>query len=710
MQDNGAGSTSLAKHKCPNDVSGVGVVVENVDVGTDQSQPQPQVLSAPPTLAKKSFNALLVRYFGEEMIPVEKGLLDLGQKWGQWGRLDAEKMMPHPTTLARNIVEEGEKVMEVVGPAVAEAVRDGRCSSTSDMWTDSFKKDHFITVTAHFVNKEGSLENYDLFTSLFESNSATSEEIRADLLRKFSSIGISPEEAKNIEFVTDGGSNIRNALQDFKWHYCLDHALNLCEEGAFTISYMNLITRALDSAPEARDIIQLCDSAVREAKPSLARRSKKVGKGLHFSNWATQSHVKMLSSFLLYRGEIEERLRERESELLHPLSMIYNDDVKSILVILGPLDIGGDREKSPSVTTAAWPALQDHVEPDMDDSPMILAMKDRLRAELVRMEAVSLIERCKDLVAFFKRSPGLMSRLSTSLKQEVSTRWNSHLTLLRSIQGKMNEINTILSGHSATTGNLQHLSRTEGISEVLLNGLVAFLTPFEKESKRLEGEGYPTIAMAATSIRELLDHCAEKPDDCEVLAALRHEAATLLREKAALDLTQMTAAFFWPNMRRLRVLQQEDRDRVMANIRRLMREEEQRDAAAGGGAAVGRLARSQGGDPDPVPDDPGEQPEAATLAAAAQATSPLRFGSSYIDVDEEDDEVDSYISEKGMPYVADPLQWWREHGCKKYPKLWRIARRHLAIMASSAPSERVWSKTGLVITPRRSRIGADLVH
>ncbi|KAK3933060.1 E3 SUMO-protein ligase ZBED1 [Frankliniella fusca] len=251
------------------------------------------------------------------------------------------------------------------------------------------------------------------------------------------------------------------------------------------------------------------------------------------------------------------------------------------------------------------------------------------------------------------------------------------------------QIKTILREHAASTGNAQHLKRTDGISEVLLDGLVAFLVPFEKESKRLEGENYPTLAMAATSIRELLDHCAEKPGD----SALRREAGSLLRDKAALDLTQMTASFFWPNTRRLRVLQQEDRDRVMANVRNLMREEEERDVAAGGAARVGGR--------DFV--DPGKR-------QAAAATSPLRFGSNYMDVDEDDDEVDSYLSEKGIPYVADPLQWWRENGCKKYPKLWRIARRHLAIMASRAPSERVWSKTGLIITPRRSRIGADLVN
>jgi hypothetical protein len=38
----------------------------------------------------------------------------------------------------------------------------------------------------------------------------------------------------------------------------------------------------------------------------------------------------------------------------------------------------------------------------------------------------------------------------------------------------------------------------------------------------------------------------------------------------------------------------------------------------------------------------------------------------------------------------DPLKWWKEN-CAKYPYVASIDRKYLAIPATSAPSERVWS-------------------
>ncbi len=63
-------------------------------------------------------------------------------------------------------------------------------------------------------------------------------------------------------------------------------------------------------------------------------------------------------------------------------------------------------------------------------------------------------------------------------------------------------------------------------------------------------------------------------------------------------------------------------------------------------------------------------------------------------------ELDCYLHDvinKGAcpMYDADdafnnPLKWWTEN-CTKYPYVANIARKYLAIPATSAPSEQVWS-------------------
>ena len=56
----------------------------------------------------------------------------------------------------------------------------------------------------------------------------------------------------------------------------------------------------------------------------------------------------------------------------------------------------------------------------------------------------------------------------------------------------------------------------------------------------------------------------------------------------------------------------------------------------------------------------------------------------------------------------DPLKWWKENGAK-YPYVANIARKYLAIPATSAPSERVWSRLARILSLRRACLSDDLV-
>jgi len=51
----------------------------------------------------------------------------------------------------------------------------------------------------------------------------------------------------------------------------------------------------------------------------------------------------------------------------------------------------------------------------------------------------------------------------------------------------------------------------------------------------------------------------------------------------------------------------------------------------------------------------------------------------------------------------DPLSWWRTNA-SKFPILAIMARNYLAIPATSASSERVFSTTGNIVTRNRNRL------
>ena len=64
-------------------------------------------------------------------------------------------------------------------------------------------------------------------------------------------------------------------------------------------------------------------------------------------------------------------------------------------------------------------------------------------------------------------------------------------------------------------------------------------------------------------------------------------------------------------------------------------------------------------------------------------------------------------SNNGEESYGDPLAWWKINEIR-FPTLAKLARIHLAIPATSAPSERVISKAGLIIDRLRSRLSPEV--
>lgn len=66
-------------------------------------------------------------------------------------------------------------------------------------------------------------------------------------------------------------------------------------------------------------------------------------------------------------------------------------------------------------------------------------------------------------------------------------------------------------------------------------------------------------------------------------------------------------------------------------------------------------------------------------------------------------EVRSYLEEPLIPRTEDPLSWWHSKS-SVYPRLVKVMERRLCIVATSVPSEIIFSKTGQIITERRNQI------
>ena len=66
-------------------------------------------------------------------------------------------------------------------------------------------------------------------------------------------------------------------------------------------------------------------------------------------------------------------------------------------------------------------------------------------------------------------------------------------------------------------------------------------------------------------------------------------------------------------------------------------------------------------------------------------------------------EIEQYFKLPVINRKKDPLLWWKQN-CQAFPMLEKVARVYLCTVATSVPSERLFSKAGELISARRNRI------
>ncbi|KAE8280150.1 hypothetical protein D5F01_LYC22292 [Larimichthys crocea] len=74
-----------------------------------------------------------------------------------------------------------------------------------------------------------------------------------------------------------------------------------------------------------------------------------------------------------------------------------------------------------------------------------------------------------------------------------------------------------------------------------------------------------------------------------------------------------------------------------------------------------------------------------------------------------DTKLTRYLQEDPIDSSADPLAWWCDNQ-SRFPLLSKVARKYMCICATSAPSERVFSAAGNIVTPLRSSLKPQKVN
>ena len=167
---------------------------------------------------KRAMTKTIVEFCAKDIRPMEiikgKGFVQLVQHIISIGATYVNmSILPHPTTISRNIAEVKKDLHQKMFRMIEKALQNGECSATTDMWTEDYKKNSFVTVTVHFFDDNFTLQKKVLFTSFFKEKIKSGLNIKNDILRRFEKLGYKKKLLVNVRFVTDQGSNMVKALK-----------------------------------------------------------------------------------------------------------------------------------------------------------------------------------------------------------------------------------------------------------------------------------------------------------------------------------------------------------------------------------------------------------------------------------------------------------------------------------------------------------------
>ncbi|XP_063049691.1 E3 SUMO-protein ligase ZBED1-like [Engraulis encrasicolus] len=299
----------------------------------------------------------------------------------------------------------------------------------------------------------------------------------------------------------------------------------------------------------------------------------------------------------------------------------------------------------------------------------------------------SALAKCRKLVGHFKHSPANASELKQqqaahhqkqeALTQEVPTRWNSTLEMVKRVHRNIKPLRDALALHPTripmpTAAELEKTKKLE-----------TALEHCRYVSDLLGGEMYVSCSVVLPALCHLSRVMDATEDDPAYMVKFKATFkadmdgrkdkynTTWLRIATALD----------PRFKDLKCLTKPDRVQVWNSIRTLLMEMQR---------------------PAELDDTPEPAKKKPALMLADESSS-----------DEEEDSVerciDRYKAEPMINLDDSPQEWWSTHAAS-HRELAILARRYLSTPATSVPSERLFSLSGHVVQKRRASLSPENVN
>lgn len=255
------------------------------------------------------------------------------------------------------------------------------------------------------------------------------------------------------------------------------------------------------------------------------------------------------------------------------------------------------------------------------------------------------------------------------------------------------------------------------------------LKPFHDVQTAQEGQKYVSNSMTALYIKQLREHLDKS---CESTNTAIAAAAKLMRTDFTARWAELPKAVFIASAMDVRTKKMSFFDAVekgeaweyvrdeMIAIYKLVLEDVAAGISVSNSSGTSTPANTAAGAEEPQADS------TAPLSSTKSALQSLLDDDSDHESDTDASATNAVLSEQMLRERCDaelgfykqvtrlelgknPLEWWKENA-KYYPLLSPVARKWLAVPASSAASERLFSAAGLVVTSKRTRLKSEKVE
>lgn len=282
----------------------------------------------------------------------------------------------------------------------------------------------------------------------------------------------------------------------------------------------------------------------------------------------------------------------------------------------------------------------------------------------------------KTLVLYLKSSTNLMDNLGKTLKTYGPPRWSRIFKMLNSVFENFDNILKILKERS-----LAKRFPIENERETL-SAIVQFFKVFFEASVHLEGSNYPTLYLCLPYYYKFLKNVEPEPTDILMIENFKNSVKIGLESKLKeeLKMWHKAATFLYPICKDLNNFNLNEKEEIYDFLENL------------------NIIR--GSDTMKIEDDCIADPEPGAVPSLFAAFVDNSRSKSVLSFKEE---LKLYLSDKTFKQENDVMEWWSTN--KEYYKhLYECSRKIFCIPATSAPSERMFSKLWTNMTEERCNI------